>query len=142
MADILHRIRIAAPAERVFRAITTSEGLRGWWTRDATAAAELGGVAVLRFDDGKVVFRMRVEELEAPRRVAWKCIGDWDEWTGTRLTWDLKPDPDGGTVLHFAHRDWATTEGEYPVCNATWGHLLHLLRDHAEGKPVEPPFPG
>ncbi len=34
MADIRHRVGIAAPRERVYRALATREGLSGWWTRD------------------------------------------------------------------------------------------------------------
>lgn len=142
MAEILHRITIQAPPERVYEAITTTEGLRNWWTREASARPEEGSVAVFKFAGGRVVFRMRIDGLEPGRRVVWTCIGDWEEWPGTQVQWELEPDGKGGTVLHFAHRGWASTGKEYPVCNATWGHLMHLLRDYAEGRQVEPPFPG
>ncbi len=88
------------------------------------------------------MFRMRVEELVPRKRVAWLCQGDPQEWEGTQLTWDLESTESGGTDLRFAHRGWASTEGEYPRCNTTWGHLMHLLKDYAEGKPVEPHFSG
>lgn len=35
MPDILHLIRIHASRERVYDAVTTAEGIRSWWTRDA-----------------------------------------------------------------------------------------------------------
>lgn len=41
MADILHRINVDAPAETVFDAIATPEGISHWWT-----------------DDGKTVLRL------------------------------------------------------------------------------------
>ena len=33
MADIIHKIRIEAPIEKVFEAFTTIDGLKGWWTK-------------------------------------------------------------------------------------------------------------
>lgn len=35
MQDIMHLIRIRVPPERVYQTLTTSEGIRNWWTRDA-----------------------------------------------------------------------------------------------------------
>ena len=29
---LIHRIGIAAPADAIYRAITTEEGIRAWWT--------------------------------------------------------------------------------------------------------------
>jgi uncharacterized protein YndB with AHSA1/START domain len=142
MADILHRITINAATDRVFDALTVSEGLQSWWTQDSHATPEVGSVAVFKFLQGTIVFRMRVEELVPGKRVAWSCLGDPQEWEGTQLTWELESTINGGTDLRFAHRGWASTEGEYPRCNTTWGHLMHLLKAYAEGKPVKPHFSG
>ena len=71
MADILHQITIDAAPDRVFDALTLSEGLKSWWTTDSSATPEIGSVAVFKFIQGKVVFRMRVEELIPGKRVAW-----------------------------------------------------------------------
>ena len=30
--DLIHLIGIAAPAETIYEAITTEEGIRAWWT--------------------------------------------------------------------------------------------------------------
>jgi uncharacterized protein YndB with AHSA1/START domain len=40
--DILHRIKIEAPPERILPAITTAEGFRHWWTDDCTAVPKAG----------------------------------------------------------------------------------------------------
>ena len=32
--DLIRRICLAAPAERIYRVITTAEGIKGWWTTD------------------------------------------------------------------------------------------------------------
>ncbi|MFQ5702247.1 MAG: SRPBCC domain-containing protein [Acidobacteriota bacterium] len=142
MADILHRVRIAAPPKSVFRAISTPEGIAHWWTDDSTSESRTGSVSVFRFMGGRVVFRMRVEAFEPERRLAWTCLGDYDEWNDTTLSWELEPAEDGGTVLKLAHRGWRSIEKEFPQCNTSWGHLLYLLKDHLEGKSAQPPESG
>ncbi len=142
MADILHRITIDAGPDRVFDALTVSEGLQSWWTQDSTATPEIGSVALFKFVQGTIVFRMRVEDLIPGKKVAWSCLGDLQEWEGTRLTWELESTENGGTDLRFAHSGWNSTKGDYPRCNTTWGHLMHLLKAYAENKPVKPHFSG
>ena len=43
MVDILHRVGIGAPIERVYKTLTTIEGNRGWWDSNATGDAAEGG---------------------------------------------------------------------------------------------------
>ena len=52
MPDILHRLTIHAPPERVFEALTTAEGIRNWWTRDADLDARIGGAGEFCFYGG------------------------------------------------------------------------------------------
>lgn len=43
MVDIIHRIGIKSPATEVYNALTSLEGLAGWWTEDVTGDARVGG---------------------------------------------------------------------------------------------------
>ena len=145
MAKLLHRLNINATPETVFDVIATPEGIRHWWTDDSTAEPRAGSVSVFTFMNGEVVFRMRVDEYVPGRRLVWTCLGDYEEWNGTTLTWRCEPTEDGKTVLHLAHAGWASTEKEYPQCpqcNTSWGHLLHIVRDHVEGRSTELPPSG
>ena len=47
--DLIHRIEIAAPAEKIYRAITTEDGIKAWWTLDVKMDAHVGGKAVFGF---------------------------------------------------------------------------------------------
>ena len=141
MADMLHHIEIEASPERVCEGITTSLGLRGWWTGDAVAEPRVGGKVELGIYERSVVFRMRVDELELGRRVVWSCLGDDDEWEGTRLVWEMRA-IEGGTDLHFAHEGWRSTDGLFAASNTTWGELMYRLKDWAEGEEPGPHFEG
>ena len=142
MADILHRIQVDAPPGKILPAITTSEGIRTWWTDDSEAVPRAGTVNLFRFHGGAVTFHFRVDEL-TPNRVAWTGIAGPkmpDEWVGTRITFDLSPEKNGGTLLRFGHLGWRSIDGEFPACNTVWGELMHRLKDSAEGKPSGPYF--
>jgi uncharacterized protein YndB with AHSA1/START domain len=134
MADMLHEISIDASPEKVYQAITTSEGLRGWWAADSAADPRVGGIAEFGFHNRETVFRMRIEELAPAKRVVWSCIGNDDQWEGTRLTWDIIPDKEGETTLHFGHGGWRSTGDYFASCNSTWGALMYRLKDYVEGK--------
>ncbi len=49
MPDIMHLITICASPERVYQALTTADGIRNWWTRDADLDGEVGGTGEFRF---------------------------------------------------------------------------------------------
>ena len=45
--DLIHRIGIAAPAETIYRALTTEDGIRAWWTTDVKMDAKAVGATSL-----------------------------------------------------------------------------------------------
>ena len=65
MYDILHRVGINAGPEKVFNALTTIEGLRGWWSSTASGDATRGGLINYGFCDLQVWL---------PRLTSW-CTG-------------------------------------------------------------------
>lgn len=130
MADILHKINIQAPPEKVLSAITEQQGLAGWWTRDVSAKPQTGSVAEFGFENHTLVTRMEVVQI-SPRRVEWKCIGGPDEWIGTTVTFELEPS-DGQTILRFAQRGWKEASDFYAHCNTKWGYFLASLKSLLE----------
>jgi uncharacterized protein YndB with AHSA1/START domain len=140
MAEMLHRIWMAGSLEEVYQAITTSRGLASWWTDDALAVPEIESVAEFGFANRTVVFRMRVDALEEPRTVLWRCIGGPDEWVGTFVEWELSTTEDGRTQVDFVHGDWKEANGMYALCNTTWGHLMHHLKEYVEGMSAGPHY--
>jgi uncharacterized protein YndB with AHSA1/START domain len=140
MVDLKHQITIAATPAKVYAAVATQAGLRGWWTADTVADEQAGGKAQFGFDKRGMVFRMDIEALEPGKRVAWSCHGDHPEWNGTMLTWTIAPDGDG-TVLRFTHK-WKEMTDFCASCNSTWGELIYRLRDYVEGKNPGPHWRG
>jgi uncharacterized protein YndB with AHSA1/START domain len=132
MPEIMHLIRVGVARERVYEALTTSEGIRGWWTRDAGLGAEPGGFGEFRFGDGQRVTRVRIDELSPPYRVAWKTVSSFrPEWVGTTITFDLRGEG-SGTVLVFAQRGFTQADEGYAITTTGWGYYLVSLQQYLE----------
>lgn len=99
-------------------------------------------MSVFQFLDRTIEFRMKINAYEPGRQLGWTFLGNYDDWNGTTIRWEFTPTGDGGTELKLAHRGWPAAGNEFMNCNTSWGHLLYLMKDHAEGKPVELPASG
>jgi uncharacterized protein YndB with AHSA1/START domain len=137
LAEMRHQIPIKAAPEKVYAAITTPTGLRGWWTADTKADEKAGGKAEFGFDKRGMVFRMTIDKLEPGKSVVWRCYGDHPEWDGTTLTWNIAQEGDV-TVLRFNHSGWKAVTDFYASCNSTWGELMFRLKNYAEGRKPGP----
>jgi uncharacterized protein YndB with AHSA1/START domain len=133
MAEIKHQIPVNAAPDKVYAAIATQAGLRGWWTADTKADEKVGGKAEFGFDKRAMLFRMKIEELDPDKRVVWSCHGDHPEWADTVLTWELAAEG-GGTTLRFTQSQWKSISDFCALCNSTWGELMYRLKDYVEGR--------
>ena len=158
MKSIRHALLIGAPAEKIYNAITTQQGLSAWWTPETTTKPELNNIA--RFGFGPDYFKeMRITELESSRLVKWICIAGADEWIDTTISFELQPgdkkdwldthpemkgqlqqqkNDDKGTLLIFHHDDWKEYTLMFAECNYTWAQFLKslkLLCETGKGKP-------
>jgi uncharacterized protein YndB with AHSA1/START domain len=132
MADIRHRVGIAASREQVYEALSTKEGLGTWWTPDVHGDAALGGKLEFYFGSPEPAAVMEVTELVPSRRVTWRCIQGPQEWVGTNLIFDVKT-TDGQTVVVFSHANWEEPGEFMHHCSTKWGYFLLGLKSGLEG---------
>jgi len=126
LKSICHRLLIEVPVEKVYEALTTQEGLAGWWTPETTAKPEIGSVS--RFAFGPDYYKeMKVEELKPYSVVKWHCLTGYEEWIGTRLTFELEPHSKG-TILFFHHDGWKEYTPELASCTYAWGLFFRSLK--------------
>ena len=140
MADLFHQITIDAPADRVFDALTTRQGLQGWWTEDSAIESFPGGTAEFGFMARAVVFRMRIDEWVASRRVVYSCVGGPPDWVGTTIRFDLAALDGGKTKVTFLHADANSMPTAIAERNTTWGCLMWQIKRYVEGTPFNPVF--
>src|SRR4051812_18565808 len=63
MVDILHQVGVkSSSVDDAFAALTTREGLSGWWDENTQGDGNVGGVLQFRFDAGAI--DMKVIELQ------------------------------------------------------------------------------
>jgi uncharacterized protein YndB with AHSA1/START domain len=157
MPGIHQALLIGAPAEEVYNALTTQQGLAGWWTPEAIAIPEINTIA--RFPFGPNYSKeMKVVELKPSQLIKWSCIAGADEWVGTSISFQLlvgnsesfslsHPEMTGQlqqtsrtrlTLLLFQHDDWRKDTLMFAECSYTWGQFLRslkLLCETGKGRP-------
>src|SRR5688572_5179247 len=147
MPHIHQELLIGAAAEKVYNAITSKEGLSGWWTPGVNAKPELNSVA--RFPFGPDYFKeMKITELKPNEQVKWTCIKGAGEWVGTTLSFQLDSGDkkslldsypevagqieqmafDKATLLIFHHDNWKDYTPMFAECSYTWGQFLRSLK--------------
>ncbi len=131
MVDILHRVGVmTSTPEKVYDALTTVEGLAGWWTEDTQGSSKVGGVLEFRFPPVGG-FDMEVVELRPSERVEWRVVDGPEEWVGTTIGWDLRQEGDC-TVVLFRHQGWAEPVEFMHHCSTKWGSFLMSLKSLVE----------
>jgi len=142
MVDILHRVGIKAPVSKVYAALSTVEGIAGWWTRDASGATQPGSHIDLRFHapGGELMGGMNMEvlALEPDKHVHWRFVEGPDEWVGTDATFELAQDGEF-TIVRFGHRHWREAVEFTEHCSTKWATFLLSLKDLVEtgkGRPA------
>lgn len=147
MTHYHRQLIVSASPAAVYEALTTEAGLRRWWTQTCEVDAEEGGLAVFRF--GPHHKTMRIERLDAPREVRWRCEDAClavpgmppDEWIGTTIVFRLTSDDHGGTLLDLEHVGLEPALACWELCRAGWDDFLASLKallEQGQGRPFIP----
>lgn len=135
--DMVYELAVAADRDAVMTALTSPEGIRGWWA----ARAELEGDALRpEFPGLPQPFELEVAERSEDRLV-WNA-GDFPPpWKGTSCVWLLEDAPDGGTTLHFSHREWGDGNPMIGRVTLEWAYVLDHLKRYVETGVADPRVP-
>lgn len=146
MNGIYHKIGARASISKATQALTTREGLSGWWTKQVDGSfsdsTKPGDEIKFIFAD-KGSFRMKVQSSDT-KHVLWECAEGPEDWIGSHIEFTLDDaiasNGDKMTLIYFRHRDWKK-ESEFTAhCSTKWAVFLLSLRDLLEtGKGS--PFP-
>jgi hypothetical protein len=130
MVDILHKVGIKSSSlDDAYNALTTREGLSGWWTTDTQGESEIGDT--LRFRFGAGGFDMKVLALDPATRVLWQVVDGPQEWIGTTISWDLRQEGDW-TLIFMKHQGWKEPVEFMHHCSTKWGVFLISLKSLLE----------
>jgi uncharacterized protein YndB with AHSA1/START domain len=142
---ILATVEIAAPPERVFRAISSAEMTKWWGSDDTyrttgwTGDLRVGGRwrAEGRGNDGKP-FAVEGEflEIDPPRKLVQTWNPSWDQSEPTKITYLLEPTADGTRIV-LRHEGFGR---RHESCNSHangWERVLGWLQKHMEPAAAE-----
>jgi uncharacterized protein YndB with AHSA1/START domain len=150
MATLRHQVWIDAPAEKVFGALATAEGLSQWWAPHTVTDTPDGSVLAHSPGPEHGDVRMKVLDATPERRVEWEIVSTHPSrspasaWTGTRIVFEIGRRPSPGhwlgmenegepmTVIEFRHSGWDESSEFLGFCNYAWGVTLDLLRQWCE----------
>lgn len=101
---IERRLELRSTPERVWRALTETDELKGWWSTDQDFEMGANAAGWFRFE-GYGRFAVRVEACEPMTYLAWRWARaaetPLDDGHGTLVEWRLSPADGGGTELHL-----------------------------------------
>ena len=132
--DYTSQVTFNAPRERVFDAIATPGGLRGWWTTSVLGSGAAGGEMRLEFEGLDEHIVLRVEKANRPSTVQWSCVvhSGLPEWAGTKMIFDLVERTPRECELSFRHLGLTPKLECYEDCRLGWDHFLMSLVGYAE----------
>ena len=137
--EVVHLLRIDAPAEHVFRALIEPEQISKWFgTTNAVVDPRVGGTYNLGW---KATIDTR-EVAEGPTRILAieeneRLVLEWPDWRGDRsippqtVTFSLAPDADGGTYVTFVHSGFQRVM-DISDYGFGWLHFLDKLKSTTE----------
>ncbi|WP_300073595.1 SRPBCC domain-containing protein [uncultured Ruegeria sp.] len=144
MTGFSRTFEINASAEEVYQAITM--GITHWWTTGSGSASQVGTVFATRF--GKTYNHIKVSQLIANQRVEWdieehfhdnESLTRDDEWTGTKIHWNLSPVGETKTRLSFTHEGLVESMECSEICEAGWDFFLfESLKTYLESGKGQP----
>ncbi|SRR5258708_2399725 len=140
-------IEIAAPAERVFRALTTGDELMRWFTNPTCPAkfwemdARVGGSYRYKSAKGTVVVNGvnefecygEILEIDPPRLLVYTWIANWHDDKNLRsiVRWELTPHR-GGTLVKVTHSGLADEEAARKDYSGGWPGVVEMLKAFVE----------
>lgn len=134
MGDYAIRMQfdIDAEPDAVLRALTTADGVEGWWSRPVEGSpGEDGAEFRISFPDVPQPFAFAVER--DGRSVAWTTRDFPPWWAGTTIRWRVDDAEEGtGTRLHFTHEGFDPDNGIIPVITPAWAQFILGLKERAE----------
>ncbi|MDB6070863.1 MAG: Activator of Hsp90 ATPase 1 family protein [Verrucomicrobiales bacterium] len=146
--DLLLTFCYKAEVEAVWRELATPAGVRHDWSKFCEVSEVVDGVSSFRFPGVGFFAEMRILRRDPPFLLEWECceathqstgaIRELEEWTGSRIRFELSRLEEGGCRLAFTHAGLEAMECGV-LCAAGWRMLLDdTLRATVEGAGAGP----
>jgi uncharacterized protein YndB with AHSA1/START domain len=130
MPDIYHNFPINTLADKVFEAISHSEGLDKWWTKSSAVNPVKSGIYSLDFGPG-YHWKAEVTEYKKDKLFELKMTEADADWLGTKIGFGLVIHQ-SITEVSFYHTGWPQKNEHYKISNYCWAMYLRILKRYLE----------
>lgn len=131
MITLKHAIKISAPKDQVYQALTDIDAMRGWHLGTIEGAIAPGQVMLLLPGTGQR-FGWRTEVLEPDASIQQTEVEGPGNSVGRTLTFALSALDDHRTLVVLTHGEWEDDDEHLPFCNTHWGEVLYRLKQYVE----------
>lgn len=141
--DIKHNLNLNASAETIYKAVSTQQGINGWWSKDCSVGETEGGDSLLKFDKQGTIVEMgfKTESLVPNKTVIWECTQNGNPaWLGTKIKTQITELENGCEVV-FSHANFDEKwKGQDPfeMTKQGWEHFVNSLRTYCEDGQGQP----
>ena len=135
---IVQEIRIAAPARRIFAALTNPEEMVKWWgiegrfqATEVESDLRPEGRWLMRgigMNGRPFTIRGEYREIDPPRVLAFTWLPDWQEEVAETIVRIDLAERDGVTTVRLTHSGLSTDQSRAE--HQGWPQLLDRLRDY------------
>lgn len=141
MVDMHHLVQIdGVEPGAAYAALTTQEGITGWWTSRAdVSGAEVGDTLRMSFPDMPFSWDMRVDKASSPAVMEWDCDGGPPGWEQTRVVWGVEPTA-AGAVVRLDHAGFPAVDDMFRIVTVGWAQMLLSLKAYLETGTRKPFF--
>ena len=126
-----HAIKIDAPRDRVYKALTDIAEMSAWHQGTVEGAIAVDSVMYLNPKPG-MKFGWQTKELVNNERVTQTCVEGPGNSAGKTLTFALSDADAGLTLVQLTDGEWSNDDEHLPFCNTHWGGVLHQLKKYVE----------
>lgn len=140
-------ILVSASPQAAYSALTTD--FDKWWATFKGDASKIGNRITFQFAPDPTFWTMQITKLVPNQMVELECIeanhiieglseSIKEEWLGTKLKWEIKPNQEGVEVS-FVHEGLTPTLECYEICETGWENFfVNSLQDYLNGKGGSP----
>jgi uncharacterized protein YndB with AHSA1/START domain len=130
--DYQKTLRVQAPPDTLFDALTIASGLSAWWT-PAAGSGDTGGELQFLMSAPDPLL-IHVDEATRSTSVRWSVVecSFEPDWVRTRPTFTITPVEGGASELEFRHHGLTNELDCIEMCTRGWDHYLASLRDYVE----------
>jgi uncharacterized protein YndB with AHSA1/START domain len=140
MPDIAIQIDTTADPAATYTALTTTDGVAGWWTTRNQTSGTVGEVDQMWFPDAPMAWELRVDEAVPGQVLARHCVGGPPQWIGTDVRVALEPNPQGGTRVLLDHTGFTQVDEMFRVVTLGWAQMLLQLKQYLDSSQPAPFF--